>query len=153
MATRIALRRVTAAARTLRASRSHIGSCVPPAVSGTPAALTRSSGAPRFARCSAAGFHTSTAVAGRVVPFNLPDIGEGIAEVEIISWDVSVGDKVAEFDKLVSVQSDKASVDITSRYNGMLLLEMMVKDWGWRWPARGNACTWLTVPAPGEHPL
>ena len=54
----------------------------------------------------------------KVIPFNLPDIGEGIAEVEVLAWHVKPGDRVSQFDKLLEVQSDKATVDITSRYDG-----------------------------------
>jgi 2-oxoisovalerate dehydrogenase E2 component (dihydrolipoyl transacylase) len=50
----------------------------------------------------------------------LTDIGEGIAECEILKWFVKVGDHVEEFDKLVEVQSDKANVVIPSRYSGLI---------------------------------
>jgi len=53
-----------------------------------------------------------------IISFNLPDIGEGIAEVEVLKWYVTPGTKIAQFDKLLEVQSDKATVDITSRYDG-----------------------------------
>ncbi|KAJ1987186.1 hypothetical protein H4R33_002975 [Dimargaris cristalligena] len=62
-------------------------------------------------------FHTSGA-SHKVVPFNLADIGEGITECEIIQWFVKPGDTIAQFDKICEVQSDKASVEITSRYDG-----------------------------------
>ncbi|KAL0078207.1 2-oxoacid dehydrogenases acyltransferase-domain-containing protein [Phycomyces blakesleeanus] len=53
-------------------------------------------------------------------PFLLADIGEGIREVEIIQWFVQPGSVVEEFDRICEVQSDKAAVEITSRYAGMI---------------------------------
>ena len=46
--------------------------------------------------------------------FQLPDIGEGIAEAEIVAWHVKLGDRVAEDQSLVDVMTDKATVEMTS---------------------------------------
>ena len=48
----------------------------------------------------------------------IPDIGEGITEVEIVEWFVQVGQPVAEDQKVASVMTDKVSVDITSPVAG-----------------------------------
>jgi 2-oxoisovalerate dehydrogenase E2 component (dihydrolipoyl transacylase) len=48
----------------------------------------------------------------------MPDIGEGIAEVELAAWHVSVGDAVAEDQVLADVMTDKATVEIPSPVAG-----------------------------------
>ena len=57
---------------------------------------------------------------GRFV-FKLPDVGEGIAEAEIVAWHVAVGAAVAEDDPLVDVMTDKATVEIPSPRAGRVL--------------------------------
>jgi len=56
----------------------------------------------------------------KVLDFKLTDIGEGIFEVEVLQWFVKEGDSIQEFDKICEVQSDKANVEITSRYQGIV---------------------------------
>ena len=53
--------------------------------------------------------------------FNLPDIGEGIAEAELVEWHVAVGDQVEEDDRLADVMTDKATVDLESPVTGKVL--------------------------------
>lgn len=52
------------------------------------------------------------------LPFLLADIGEGITEVEILKLHVAPGQAIHQFDPVAEVQSDKATVEITSRYDG-----------------------------------
>ena len=51
----------------------------------------------------------------------MPDIGEGIAEVELVAWHVKVGDMVAEDQILADVMTDKATVEIPSPVAGKVL--------------------------------
>lgn len=53
--------------------------------------------------------------------FKLPDVGEGIAEAEIVAWHVKPGDVVAEDQPLVDVMTDKANVEITSPVSGKVV--------------------------------
>lgn len=52
--------------------------------------------------------------------FELPDLGEGLLEAEIVSWHVSVGDHVVADQPLVSVETDKALVDVPSPRSGRI---------------------------------
>lgn len=51
----------------------------------------------------------------------MPDIGEGIAEVELVAWHVAVGDTVKEDQGLADVMTDKASVEIPSPVHGKVV--------------------------------
>jgi 2-oxoisovalerate dehydrogenase E2 component (dihydrolipoyl transacylase) len=53
--------------------------------------------------------------------FKLPDIGEGIAEAEIVGWHVKIGDMVAEDDPLCDMMTDKATVEMTAPVAGKVV--------------------------------
>src|SRR5262245_9204954 len=59
--------------------------------------------------------------------FKLPDIGEGIAEGEIVKWLVKAGDTVAEHQPIVEVMTDKATVEIPAPQAGRIT-ELRVKE-------------------------
>ncbi len=56
-----------------------------------------------------------------VYQFKLPDIGEGIAEAEIVAWHVKVGDKVEEDQQLADMMTDKATVEMESPVAGKVI--------------------------------
>ena len=58
------------------------------------------------------------ASSGGVFQFKLPDIGEGIAEGEIVKWFVKPGDTINEDDTLLEVQNDKSVEEIPSPVTG-----------------------------------
>jgi 2-oxoisovalerate dehydrogenase E2 component (dihydrolipoyl transacylase) len=53
--------------------------------------------------------------------FRLPDIGEGIAEAEIVAWHVKVGDTIAEDQQIADMMTDKATVEMESPVAGKVL--------------------------------
>jgi len=52
--------------------------------------------------------------------FNLPDLGEGLAEAEIVRWHVKVGDTVKVDEPMVAVETAKAVVEVPSPYTGRI---------------------------------
>lgn len=53
--------------------------------------------------------------------FKLPDIGEGIAEAEIVGWHVAVGDRVEEDQNIADMMTDKATVEMESPVSGVVV--------------------------------
>ena len=53
-----------------------------------------------------------------MVRFELPDIGEGVVEAEILDWKVQEGELVKEDQILVELLTDKAEIEIPSPYSG-----------------------------------
>ena len=53
--------------------------------------------------------------------FNLPDIGEGIAEAEIVAWHVKLGDMVSEDDRIADMMTDKATVEMEAPVSGKIV--------------------------------
>ena len=56
-----------------------------------------------------------------IYKFKLPDIGEGIAEAEIVAWHVKVGDQIEEDQRIADVMTDKATVEMESPVTGKVL--------------------------------
>ncbi len=53
--------------------------------------------------------------------FKLPDLGEGLPDAEIVEWHVKVGDQVEQDQKLVSMETAKAVVEIPSPFSGRIV--------------------------------
>ena len=53
--------------------------------------------------------------------FNLPDLGEGLPDAEIVEWLVSEGDEITTDDPMVSMETAKAVVEVPSPYTGKIL--------------------------------
>ena len=62
-----------------------------------------------------------------VFEFRLPDIGEGVAEGEVVKWLVKEGAEVKENQPLVEIMTDKVNVEIPSPKKGTIL-RLMAKE-------------------------
>ena len=62
-----------------------------------------------------------------VYEFRLPDIGEGVAEGEVVKWLVKEGDPVKENQPLVEIMTDKVNVEIPSPKQG-IIQKLMAKE-------------------------
>src|SRR5579859_4498914 len=52
--------------------------------------------------------------------FNLPDLGEGLAEAEIVRWHVNVGDAVTVDQPMLAVETAKAVVEVPAPFSGIV---------------------------------
>src|SRR5882757_4419567 len=52
--------------------------------------------------------------------FHLPDLGEGLAEAEIVRWHVSTGDHINADDPMLAVETAKAIVEVPSPFSGVI---------------------------------
>jgi pyruvate dehydrogenase E2 component (dihydrolipoamide acetyltransferase) len=77
--------------------------------------------APKAAAPAPAGGHGPSKAVGGKLEFKLPDIGEGVAEGEIVKWLVNAGDAVKEHQAVVEVMTDKATVEIPAPAAGKVL--------------------------------
>lgn len=80
----------------------------------------------------------------------MPDIGEGIAEVEIVEWVVEVGTAVKEDDILCTVMTDKAAVEIPSPIDGKVT---WIRGEIGEFIAVGSEFIYLAVEGEGNSPL
>src|SRR5208337_5358265 len=79
--------------------------------------------------------------------FRLPDIGEGVAEGEVVKWLVKEGDPVKENQPLVEIMTDKVNVEIPSPKQG-IIQKLMAKEG--EVVKVGQAL--LSIEEKGEHP-
>src|SRR6478735_3910789 len=59
--------------------------------------------------------------------FNLPDVGEGLTEAEIVDWKVKAGDTVAINDVLCEIETAKSLVELLSPFAGTVT-ELLVPE-------------------------
>ncbi|MCG8503543.1 MAG: 2-oxo acid dehydrogenase subunit E2 [Sphingomonadales bacterium] len=68
------------------------------------------------------GEHSAQAESrGGAHTFLLPDLGEGLAEAEIVSWLVAVGDEIERDSPMVEVSTDKAVVEVPAPFSGQVV--------------------------------
>ncbi|WP_348606879.1 dihydrolipoamide acetyltransferase family protein [Halobaculum rarum] len=82
--------------------------------------------------------------------FKLPDVGEGVAEGELVNWLVATGDTVTEDQPVAEVETDKALVEVPSPYNGTVK-QLHVEE-GQMVPV-GDVIVTYDVPEEGEDEL
>jgi len=116
--------RASAATPASNAQRS-AGATNGPAAAREPAASNASSAsrAPDASSASSAqrAPAASSNASGATIEFKLPDVGEGVAEGEIVKWLVKVGDQVKEHQSIVEVMTDKATVEVPAPAAGTIV--------------------------------
>ncbi len=85
-----------------------------------PAANQPNAPAPARAPSSTPAHAAAAPASGATIEFKLPDIGEGIAEGEIVKWLVKAGDVVKEHQSIVEVMTDKATVEVPAPASGTI---------------------------------
>jgi pyruvate dehydrogenase E2 component (dihydrolipoamide acetyltransferase) len=91
-----------------------------PTPSAAPAPAPKAAPAPAPAPAPDAAKTPAQAATGTILDFKLPDVGEGIAEGEIVKWLVAVGDEVKEHQSVVEVMTDKATVEVPAPASGRI---------------------------------
>lgn len=91
--------------------------------------------------------------------FNLPDLGDGIDQAEVIEWKVQPGESVSEHQVLLEVQTDKAMVELPSPVTGVLLehgaaegATLQTNDVVATFEVEGGAAEPAATPAPDATP-
>ena len=64
----------------------------------------------------------------QIVDYKLADVGEGIAEAEVIEWLVAVGDLVKEDQPVIVVETDKSQIEIPAPVAGKVI-ELVCRCW------------------------
>ena len=59
--------------------------------------------------------------------FNLPDVGEGLTEAEIVTWKVKVGDRVSVNQIIVEIETAKSLVELPCPFEGVVT-ELLAKE-------------------------
>jgi pyruvate dehydrogenase E2 component (dihydrolipoamide acetyltransferase) len=88
-----------------------------PSKENAPAASNTSS----TQRAAASPASSASSAQGATIEFKLPDVGEGVAEGEIVKWLVKVGDQVKEHQSIVEVMTDKATVEVPAPAAGTIV--------------------------------
>ncbi len=85
-----------------------------------PEKATAASGNGAASQAKSEAAPTKASGGGKTIEFKLPDIGEGIAEGEIVQWLVEEGAEVEEHQPIVEVMTDKATVEVPAPAAGTI---------------------------------